>query len=72
MQIRKTCIKLDLLYDQSMFETIENGIRGGISSEMGKRFVKANNKYTNKKVDLYYEPEKHEWNKILKDCKNKT
>ena len=30
---------------------IESGIRGGISSVMGKRYVRANNKYTNPACD---------------------
>ena len=63
----KTGINLDLLTDQSMYEMIESGIRGGISSVMGKRYVKANNKYTNPDCDLYYYPEQHEFDKIIKD-----
>ena len=43
----KTKIQLDLLIDQSIYEMFESGIRGGISSVMGKRYVKANNKYIN-------------------------
>ena len=61
-----TKIELDLLTDQSMYEMFESGIRGGISSVMGKRYVKANNKYTNPDFDYYYIPEEHEFEEAIK------
>ena len=40
-----TDIELDLLSDYEMLLMFENGIRGGYSGVLGKRHVKANNKY---------------------------
>ena len=42
-----TDIELDLLSDYEMLLMFENGIRGGYSGVLGKRYVKANNKYLN-------------------------
>ena len=50
-----------------MFEMIENRIRGGISSVMGKRHVKANNKYVNPAADEYYISDEYEKSEIMKN-----
>ena len=42
---KHTNIKLDLLTDYKMLLMFESGIRGGYSGVLGKRYVKANNKY---------------------------
>ena len=36
-ELEKTKIKLDLFSDQTMYEMMETGIRGGISGVMGKK-----------------------------------
>ena len=43
--LKYTGIELDLLTDEDMKIMFENGIRGGFSGVLGKRFVEANNKY---------------------------
>ena len=45
--LKHTGIELELLPDKDMLDMIMDGIRGGFSGVLGKRFVKANNKYTN-------------------------
>ena len=44
-RLKHTNIKLDLLTDYEMLLMFESGIRGGYSGVLGKRYVKANNKY---------------------------
>ncbi len=43
--LKYTKIELDLISDPNMYQMIEKGIRGGISTIM-KRYAKANNKHT--------------------------
>lgn len=53
MQVLKyTEIELDLLPDKDMLDMFIDGIRGGFSGVLGKRFVKANNKNTNAKEKI--------------------
>ena len=48
--LKYTKIELDLLYDDDMRLMFTKGIRGGFSGVLGKRFVKAKNKYTFNKI----------------------
>ena len=43
--LKFTGIELDLLTDKDMLDMFKDGIRGGFSGVLGKRFVEANNKY---------------------------
>ena len=43
--LKYTKIELDPITDVNMLQMIESGIRGGYSGVLGKRYVKANNKY---------------------------
>jgi len=52
-----------------MHSMIEKGIRGGVSSVMGDRYVKANNKYVNPKCDYYKILDTYEKDKILEQMK---
>ena len=45
--LKYTGINLQILQDKDVFLTLENNIRGGISSVMGDRYVKSNE---NKKI----------------------
>jgi hypothetical protein len=65
----QTGIELDLLTDYDMHLMIENGIRGGVSSVMGDRYVKAHNKEINPKCDEYRILDKNEFNKLLEQMK---
>ena len=49
--LKYTGINLQTLQDKDMILTLENNIRGGISSVMGDRYVKS---YENKKI-LYFD-----------------
>ena len=52
-----------------MFEMIEKGIRGGISTILGKRFAKAHNKYVNNNYHNYRILDKLEIPDIMKTLK---
>ena len=43
--LKFTGIELDLLTDKDMLDMFKDGIRGGFSGVLGKRFVEGNNKY---------------------------
>ena len=43
--LKYTGIELELLTDKDMLDMFKDGIRGGFSGVLGKRFVEANNKY---------------------------
>ena len=43
--LKFTGIELELLTDKDMLDMFKDGIRGGFSGVLGKRFVEANNKY---------------------------
>ena len=62
--LKKTGVKLELLTDYDMHLFIEQGTRGGISTEM-KRFSKANNPYL-----AGYDPEKESVYIIYLDANN--
>jgi hypothetical protein len=63
--LKYTNVELDLLSDLDMVYMFENGIRGGFSGVLGKRYVKANNKYLQD-----YDPNKPSNYLLYVDCTN--
>jgi len=64
-------IELDLLTNVDMYLIFERGIRGGVSSVMGDRYVKANNKHKNLEYETYMELDNYTFDKMVNEFEMK-
>ena len=66
--LKHTKVKLKYYKEKTkeIMDFFEKGIRGGVSTVLGNRYVKCNNKDINEAYNLYYKPEKYEFDKLVK------